>query len=262
MSGRSNRRIKVQPTQVEEGTQKGRVSSEYGEKIYSPPHSDLSVEIDKEALERDIVTLSKHADVLIEKLPKNMMGTFERVAKNMTHVYERDSELYTYLIRDVVSKNFQTKEPKPRTVGAYFVGCSNNHSSHPNLTCSPSCVASLPHNNSGKCDELVLIYTPTKIIKALNSPHKPTSAQMYIEDPSKFNGFTTSDIKALQDYGITHVTVINGKLTTYRTEDLPVENQSSSNGGWIFLGILLFLIAAGGLGYVAYKGNMFNVMEV
>lgn len=268
MSGRSN---KFKSSQFKYGkedpTSKGRLTSsvEYGEKLYSPPHSNISkLEIDIDKLKKNIEHLAQHEDVLIEKLSSDLIIIFEVVSKDMVKMYNGEIDLYNQVVNDTVLKCFKTQNARPKTVGSYFVGCSAKHNNSNNLSCSASCINSLPHLENKSCDDLVLVYTPSKIIKALNNPSNPTTAQIYIEEPGKFTGFSTSDVAAFKSRKITTIIVIKGtEQTTYKVDELPMSSQpTSSNSGWVALGIILFLLIAGGIGYVAVKGNNIHFMDL
>lgn len=244
-----------------------RPSSEYGELV--TPSSRVIGKTGKvvvnERIKQSINDLVPHAHEYIEELNPQVGDKFRKLSEDLTYIYSNDPELYFYIVNDIVLKAFKdVKHPASRTVGGYFVGCSRKHNDSDNLACSASCIVALPHQESEPCGDLVLVYTKTRLFFALNEVGNADRALVHIECPN-FEGFYRSNIDSLRKKGIKQIAFLDwGKHKDFMNiDDLPTVTESSdaSSAGWVLFAIALFLLALGGLGYLAVKGNVINIME-
>lgn len=193
-------------------------------------------EIDLDLLNILISDLRYHSDDHIEKLNKATKQNFEELVKLVETLYDTNS--YN-LLTEIVTNHFSdVKNIVPGTIGAYCIGCNVETSfKEDNKSCSSICAGSMPikGDTDNLCKETVILanyknggFTFTQLRSIDNESSNEDSSNNESIDINKpgiifiphtslddFPGFTMSEKRKIQRYGINHINLYgygdNGK---------------------------------------------------
>lgn len=184
--------------------------------IYTVKVSGGYFQLQRNTFKDHLAELKKYSNTYINDLDPERTEIFKSVGESLRVLY--GYPVYDVIMKDVTDYFADVKDVKPGTVASFFVGCSNNTGFPYGIGCNPKCVSSLPPSNNNPelytCNDSVLIYRNNTLsfLNNKNSSH----AYIYVDYPNP-TGFTPDNIKQLQSYGITTVTLIYGNVDgTYR----------------------------------------------
>ena len=169
----------------------------------------------QEVLTIDINDLEKAAKVLstYQATPLNKMGpgtpgndeyeTFKMAASLLA-----SSDNY-YLIKDIISKNFQASRILPETLGSFLLACFNENYGEDSEECGALCDPDDP-NQSVSCRFQVwrqISTSGTNRIKKIGGNPKSKNAYVFVD--SKFTGFTDQEKQSMTQKGVTEVHLLS-----------------------------------------------------
>jgi hypothetical protein len=236
--------------------------------------------------------------VMLNKLRKHAATPVELLTPEIRNDLENFSELagllsetgfYSDLVRVMNSIFGDLTSVKPDTVGAFFHGCFQS-SNYPGLqACSAVCAGMMPAPKvvgSVGCQDNVIFFDGETLKHQHEAEVKTERAIIHVTAPSKYQGFTPTHIKQLQESGIKTVTLYlvdeneryTEKLNSQPLSSLPIRqprtisssgpaaaahpprhpdrNKDSGSSAWIwvivFIGIILLI---GLLFWVARRRN-------
>jgi len=230
-----------------------------------------SFKLYRKSLVETLHDLHKQAHISVKVLSASHTESFRSIVDAMKLLYGTTA-LYEVVLKDIEVIFADIKNPKPGTVGAYFVGCFSDDKFSGPPGCSPRCTSSLPpaigtHGYS-ECDDMVLIYTDNNF-NTLNDKHTE-HAYIYVGE-YEFIGFTYENVTHLKEAGIKSATLIYGNPDgSYREVTKPIEvdklpirridntpetttSQSGTATGVILLIIIILILILVGL--LAYRGE-------